>query len=64
MSLQESIANFVIAHSSLLKKVEQMAVNELISVVKQMYPNDAVLQAIVEKVSQEILKLQGIDISQ
>ena len=61
MALQDAVLHFVQAHSSLLAKIEQLAVHELIEFVKYQYPNDPTLIAIITKISDEFLKLQGIN---
>lgn len=61
MSLKDAIANFVISHSTLLQKIESMAVNELVAVIKERYPNDVLVITIVQKMADELFKLQGID---
>lgn len=60
MALQDAVLHFIQAHSSLLASVEKLAVHELIEFIKYQYPNDPTLLAIVTKISEEFLKLQGI----
>ena len=61
MSLQDAIKGFVMSHNSLLSEIEKLALHEVIALLKSLYPNDPLIISIVEKISNEVMKLQGID---
>jgi len=60
MAIKDSILNFIAAHTNLLADLEEMGIHEVISLLKTLYPQDVTLIAIVQKISDEVLKLQGI----
>ncbi len=60
MAIQDAILSFAAAHSAFLGELEKLALHEILALLKGLYPNDVAMIAIVQKVSDEILKLQGI----
>lgn len=55
-----SIIAFINAHSSILGMIEKAALNDLLALLKVLYPNDPVILDIVSKVIDEVEKLQGL----
>jgi hypothetical protein len=60
MAIQDAILHFATAHSSLLSALEKLALHEVIALLRGLYPNDPAMIAIIQKISDEVLKLQGI----
>ncbi len=55
MAIQDVIASFVTAHIGLIQEIEKLALPELLSLLKSLYPQDAVLIAIVEKIAASLV---------
>lgn len=60
MSILESIRNLANAHSSFLGYVENVTIHEALHIISSMYPNNPALIALVQKIADEIMKLQNI----
>ena len=60
MAIQDAILHFAAAHSAFLGELEKLALHEVIALIKGLYPNDPTMIAIIQKISDEVLKLQGI----
>jgi hypothetical protein len=60
MSIIEYLKSFVTSHKQAIQDIEKMTLNEAISALRVLYPQDVVLLAIVDKIVTEIEVLQGI----
>lgn len=55
-----AIASFIKSHQTILGMIEKAAIDELLHLLKALYPNDPVILEIADKVVAELEKLQGL----